>query len=270
MLAGIPDAPPSSVVKVLSDKLKISVEMPAVLDNAGSTLLSYDLHADDGQQGEMTTYYAGLNRTVDVETVLGRTYRFRYRVSNILGWSEFSDVTHILAAYVPDKPSAAPLLVSVDATQITISLAACSASNGDLVTHFVLYMQTDFTGTPQIQGVYSTESNIIELTQVAESLVAGTHYFFYYKYRNSEGDSPASDVTEIALADYPAKCAAPFKDDLQSTTTSVFMKWNNVAFTEINIIGYELWMDSGSDGLFNMVFDGKNQPGIMEYHASGL
>jgi hypothetical protein len=108
LLADVPTTPVTPVQKVLSDKEKIVVLMPIVADNAGSTLLSYDLHADDGLQGPMLTYYVGLNRTVEVETELARTYRFRYRVSNIKGWSEFSEVTYILAAYVPDKPHTAP------------------------------------------------------------------------------------------------------------------------------------------------------------------
>lgn len=68
LLAGIPEAPPTPVVKLASDKQKITVSMPIVTNNAGSTLLQYDLHTDDGLQGEMATYYVGLNRTVDVFT----------------------------------------------------------------------------------------------------------------------------------------------------------------------------------------------------------
>jgi len=116
LLAGIPDAPTNPVMKLASDKQKISIEMPIVTENAGSTLLQYDLHVDDGLQGEMTTYYVGLNRTVDVFTKLGRTYRFRYRVSNIKGWSDFSAVTYILSANVPDKPFTKPEIISVSAT----------------------------------------------------------------------------------------------------------------------------------------------------------
>jgi hypothetical protein len=41
------------VVKILSDKTKIVVMMPPVIENAGSTLISYELEADDGIQGPM-------------------------------------------------------------------------------------------------------------------------------------------------------------------------------------------------------------------------
>ena len=72
--------------------------------------------------------------------VLGRTYRFRFRISNIIGWSEFSDTEYILAATVPDRPISAPTLVSVDKDQITIKLGQPGVNNGDLITHYVLYV----------------------------------------------------------------------------------------------------------------------------------
>jgi len=78
--------------------------MPLVSDNAGSTLTHYELWVDDGLQGEIKAVYSGLNRTVELTTVIGRTYRFQYRVANVLGWSPLSEVVFILAATVPAKP----------------------------------------------------------------------------------------------------------------------------------------------------------------------
>jgi hypothetical protein len=49
--------------------------------------------------------------------------------------------------------------------------------------------------------------------------------------RNGEGDSPPSNVTEVALADYPLAPASPIKDDSLSTLTSIFIRWDDVLFT---------------------------------------
>lgn len=68
--------------------------------------------------------------------------------------------------------------------------------------------------------------------------------------RNSEGDSPPSNVTEIALADYPVAPTVLSKNDALSSLTSIYLDWEDVPFTEISVLGYELWMDSGSDGFF--------------------
>lgn len=52
-------------------------------------------------------------------------------------------------------------------------------------------------------------------------MTAGTHYFFSYELQNDEGNSPRSDVMEIALADYPAAPTILVKDDLKSSMTSI-------------------------------------------------
>jgi hypothetical protein len=113
----------------------IIVEMPLVTNNAGSTLTSYQLYKDDGFQSDLQIAYTGLNRTVEIKpTVTGRTYRFMYRVANMLGWSEFSQVMSILSAEAPSKPTTKPELISLDLSQITIRLGMCENSNGDLIS----------------------------------------------------------------------------------------------------------------------------------------
>ena len=66
LLAGEPATPSLSPQKLHSDLEKITVEMPEVADNGGSTILAYDLEVDDGLQSDFTSVYQGLNRTVDV------------------------------------------------------------------------------------------------------------------------------------------------------------------------------------------------------------
>lgn len=79
-----------------------------------------------------------------------------------------------------------------------------------------------------------------------------------------------SDVTEIALADYPDAPASPVKVNSMSSESSIYVEWSDVAFTQINVIGYELWMDQGSNGFFTRLFDGRNKPGIMDFTVDGL
>jgi hypothetical protein len=112
-------------------------------------------------QSDFSQLYLGLNRTVELKTVLGRTYRFRFRVMNVLGWSDYSEITSVLAAASPSKPCNEPGLLSVDATQITLELAECASNNGALITDFILFMQTDIFNQPLEQGVYPISSTQI-------------------------------------------------------------------------------------------------------------
>jgi len=74
-------------------------------------------------------------------------------------------------------------------------------------------------------------------------MVPGTHYFFQFAYRNGQGDSQLSDSTEIAFGDYPAAPLPPIKIDESSTLTSIYLQWSYVNATQVNVIGYELWID---------------------------
>lgn len=55
--------------------------------------------------------------TITDGIVKGLSYRFRYRVLNANGWSEYSDITYIKAAVVPGKPEP-PLLISATNTEM--------------------------------------------------------------------------------------------------------------------------------------------------------
>ncbi len=81
---------------------------------------------DNGQNGDFISVAGDINNislvrsfTITQGIVKGYTYRFRYRVQNIIGWTVFSPVTYILAASVPQKPPQ-PVVVSSSDTLIQI------------------------------------------------------------------------------------------------------------------------------------------------------
>ena len=268
LLAEEPSKPPSKVERLSSSENTLTVQMPLVSLNGGSTLTEYELFGDDGLQSELASLYSGLNRTVDLPSVLGRSYRFKYRVKNVVGWSEFSEVVSFLAASVPAKPSTPPAVAFVDATLISLQLTSSSQNHGALITDFVLEF-SDSSNFSEL-GVYILESSLVEISADEFGLTEGTHYFFRYRLRNSEGDSEASDITEVALLNPPAAPLAPAKLDEHSTLTSIYLAWSDSAGNELNVVGYELWMDSGSDGLFHSVFNGRNMPGVNYFTVTDL
>lgn len=75
----------------------------------------------------------------------------------------------------------------------------------------------------------------------------------------------------MSFIEYPVAPAAPTKVDSMSSLESIFVQWNHIqSGDELNVIGYEVWMDTAQDGFFKKVFDGLNQPGVTSYLATQL
>ena len=54
---------------------------------------------------------------------------------------------YLLAAERPSKPTHGPTLISVDNTQITVAIGACTDSNGAPITAYTLHLKNGVTGT---------------------------------------------------------------------------------------------------------------------------
>ena len=87
--------------------------------------------------------------TVDSETTMrtsrtftglkkGSLYRFSYRVKNINGWSEMSDIVAIRAAIVPGQPKA-PELLSASATTISLQFFQPTDNGGSALVSYKLF-----------------------------------------------------------------------------------------------------------------------------------
>jgi len=74
-----------------------------------------------------------------VPTDIGVTYGFRYRVRNVYGWSEFSPITYILAADVPEQPPR-PTFVEASDNSIKIQLYPAPFNGGIYIEKYTLEM----------------------------------------------------------------------------------------------------------------------------------
>ena len=54
----------------------------------------------------------------------------------------------------------------------------------------------------------------------------------------------------------------PTKVDLLSSLTSIYVTWDPLIANDLNVLGYLLYMDSGNDGDFKVVLNGKGMPGV--------
>ena len=79
--------------------------------------------------------------TITEGIIKGHTYRFMYRVKNQIGWTDWSTVTYILAASVPDKPPAAKIITSSDSS-LYLRVFEPTDNGGSIVTKYSLYMDS--------------------------------------------------------------------------------------------------------------------------------
>jgi hypothetical protein len=91
--------------------------------NGGTPILSYSLELDDGQGGQFKAVYGFEVDSLATSYVQynsverGNLYRARYRVKNIIGWSDYSPIGYILSAVRPNQPPI-PKIVSASASNI--------------------------------------------------------------------------------------------------------------------------------------------------------
>lgn len=75
-------------------------------DIGGLPILGYQIEMEEGNAGAVNVVHESLELTVTVSTgiVKGKTYGFRYRARNSLGYGPFSTYVYILAATIPGTP----------------------------------------------------------------------------------------------------------------------------------------------------------------------
>ena len=77
-------------------------------------------------------------------------------------------------------------------------------------------------------------------------MTPGKIYTFKYRSQNRIGFSDFSIEKRFAATLPPSKPAAPTKDMLKSTLTSIYVLWSESQPTQAAIIGYNLYMSEGT------------------------
>lgn len=124
----------------------LKVQMPLVSDH--SQIISYELQIDDGFGGAFTSTSGftqiSMQTTYTIENLEeGLVYRLRYRVQNIVGWSEFSPILYVLVATVPSTPQS-PSLISATSSSITLQFSESLHNRGSKITAYELWRDDGF------------------------------------------------------------------------------------------------------------------------------
>jgi hypothetical protein len=189
---------------------------------------------------------------------------------NTNGWSQFSPITHIKAATIPQRPPA-PVLYSSTADSITLSLFETQIDGGEIITEYELFVNqgttsTDFTKVTTYDGFAASHT----VTVADDALVAGTIYKFKYRATNEYGASEWSEELDAGVSSLPAKATAVRRILSESTETQLTLEWDTVADTELPVIGYTLRINDGVGGsVYTDIFTTKN-PNIRKYIVGNL
>lgn len=283
-VAGVPSKPttgPTEDTRITSKSvIGVTYTEP---NNQGSTIVSYEVQIDDGNEGSFTTFAGGdtsnhisLSAHTSTGIVKGLTYRVRYRAKNVNGWGEYSDITYIIAASVPDPP-AKPFYASSTDTTITLGLSPSVVNNGAPISSHKLYMDAGSLSST-ISEVVTYDGSALSFE--ATGLTLGLTYRFYYTAVNVKGESKLSGE-----ARYTAGSPPPAPSILQSSSTtssSITLIWTTASST-LPITGYSVDINDGSStpagrvladtaitGTWIEVYDGRGKPEVTSVTISEL
>ena len=108
--------------------------------SGGSPIISYSLYIDDGNNGAFTEVVGDTIGDYTLDSVListsitsGATYRMKYKVKNIYGFSLFSPIATIIAMSTPGSPGI-PSTAYDSADNVVVSWTAPVFTGGSLIT----------------------------------------------------------------------------------------------------------------------------------------
>jgi hypothetical protein len=171
------------------------------------------------------------------EVKQGERYRARYRLMNIIGWSEWSKIGYLLMATVPPAPPM-PTFISATDQSVQIGIALPGKDNGSPIDLLKIYRDTGDYASDVDTSVEDVSTDTIQKN--VTSLLAGKIYRFGVKAHNEIGDSLISQFGIYAAATDPDAPANVTKNLQYSQKSAIRLCWNRVSDTEIPVTGYEL------------------------------
>lgn len=271
-LASIPtlvsDSAPTSDTSVTSH-LTVKVDAKAVDYNGGSDILSYSMEYNDGNSSDFSVLYGVevdtllLSYTLD-KVVAGKTYRFRYRSRNAVGWSAYSKVGYITAMSAPSAPSPPQFVQYQESTNnIELSINFSTENNGGVITSHELYRNDPDDNTQEIQiASYDGVSSSIQIPCTVAtgdgSLDIRKTYKFKVRAATNSLKGDFSYETAAACARLPTRLVAPTHVKKGSTQTRIKIAWTAQADLDIPggvVTGYKIYMAVGAGGSFSHVYN---------------
>lgn len=128
---------------MLTQDTQIAFSIPSISNNGGSYISSFQVQIDNGFNSNFETISGYPNNSLQQDFIIskdidqGLTYWVIYRVLNQIGWSEWSEITYILAAKVPSVPGS-PKLGVVTSTNLQLLLSLSLDNGGSDILSYTL------------------------------------------------------------------------------------------------------------------------------------
>lgn len=255
LFASSPGKPGNPPTLVEYNSTNAIVEFGYSDSNQGSGILSYSLQVRDDITSRWTTlagdHVDSLVTIINIELIKGIAYELRFRVKNVYGWSEFSDIERFVAADAPSKP-AMPTLVSVSSSHITVELDTLTIEDGGLpIEWFALEIKFDSEFIPVTTYVSGDSQHTLTVTDDA---LSGDCYIRWYA-TNSKAASHPSDQLFVLLADPPLAPETITKIQAKSDRTSISIEWTASPSVQ-EILGYVVTIEDIANGNSWPAFNG--------------
>jgi hypothetical protein len=251
-VAGAP-AQPEKLILTSFSSTQIVIEITDTLDNGGEDVTSITVEYADGLTSSSYSAFPSCSITdssCSIGTAQGLTpghiYKFRHKVTNIVGDSEYSDV---LSVGLVDTPSAVTNLAKVDSlsttTQIALQwdLTADSNSPAGVIRGYRVYMVDPSISEDETlvyDGYGFSKTNYATIS----GLTTGNEYRFTVAAIDFNGEGAKS--TELSIHACTAPSGVPRPQRVSSTSSQIVIKWDNVTSTGgCPITGYAVYRDAG-------------------------
>ena len=270
MVAVKSDAPGLPTRKTATET-SITIEWTPPNDDGGDPIDDYKVYWDEGSGGSFILLGSSSNLleyTVNSLTK-GNTYRFKVSAVNHIGESQLSTEGSVIAATVPDAPSAAPLKVTSTKTSITVEWTA-PYNGGSAITGYKVFMNGGGASTTYSDITSSGTIDASLLTFLtASTLTTGEQYKFKVLATNAVGDGNSSAESDAIIA--AIKPTVPLTLQKQSAARdSITIEWTAPADTGGSpITGYKVY---GNGGGANTAFSeiGTMDDLVLTFTHSGL
>lgn len=253
-VAGVPGKPSNLILTSFSSS-QIVLDIPTILDDGGSVITALELEYADGLTSSSFSTFAACTLASSSCTIgtsdgliIGHIYKFRHRVINTYGSSDYSNVLSVGLVNAPVAVTNLKKTISLSTTTqiaLTWDLIADSNSPAGVIRGYRVFMvDPSISETEKLvyDGYGLSKTNYA----VISGLTEGQQYRFTVTAIDFNGEGARS--TELSKYSCIAPSGIPRPQRVSSTSSQIVISWGNVTNTGgCPITGFAVYRDAGDN-----------------------